>query len=576
MSSFWWGQSALDDLVEKATSELLPAGQVDLALHLEISDQIRSKKVTSKDAIRAFKQRLSHKNPNVVLATLSLVDTCVKNSGSVFVREVATRDFMEEVTHVLKTGSNQDVKSKALYLIQIWGIAAKHNPSLTYITGTYNLLQAEGYTFPPVTEKVDSILLETAIAPEWTDSDVCERCRTSFTLTNRKHHCRNCGGTFCQQCSSKNVSLPHLGINDSVRVCDGCYIKVKLAKVADKDTVSQLLGNTIAPSSSSSSLIPTYAPSTSQKTIDTNKEDDQFEIDMKKALEMSLKDSQPRSMGYIPSAATSSPVKSKSPEEEAEDADLQAAITASLADLGMSHYSQPHPTSPPAQDRNELSLTDMENIQLFSTLMQRVQSTDVSGDQHINQLYSQIGSLQPKLVYTLNETCKKHETFIQLHNKLNEAVKAYDRLIHERLSRTQRNQPSFGSMSPYANYSHPPATPLTSAQPSTLPSIYAYPTDMHASVAAPPQPMPFPVAQPHYAFPGMHHGPPSPAPPTSNYGPPSTSQPPYASQSAYPAMASSTPYPADMGHSSYSQPPPAHTQVQPSQPVVDEKPLIEL
>lgn len=95
MSSFWWGQSAFDELVgkqknrnleknslnkqtnqkkkiEKATSELLPAGQVDLALHLEISDQIRSKKITPKDAIRAFKQRLSHKNPNVVLATLSV------------------------------------------------------------------------------------------------------------------------------------------------------------------------------------------------------------------------------------------------------------------------------------------------------------------------------------------------------------------------------------------------------------------------------------------------------------------------------------------------------------------------
>lgn len=75
MSSFWWGQSAFDELVEKATSELLPAGQVDLALHLEISDQIRSKKITPKEAIRSFKQRLSHNNPNVILATLSVKKT---------------------------------------------------------------------------------------------------------------------------------------------------------------------------------------------------------------------------------------------------------------------------------------------------------------------------------------------------------------------------------------------------------------------------------------------------------------------------------------------------------------------
>lgn len=57
---------------EKATSELLPAGQVDLALHLEISDQIRSKKVNAKDAMRSLKQRLNHKNPNVVMSTLEV------------------------------------------------------------------------------------------------------------------------------------------------------------------------------------------------------------------------------------------------------------------------------------------------------------------------------------------------------------------------------------------------------------------------------------------------------------------------------------------------------------------------
>lgn len=59
-------------IIEKATSELLPAGQVDLALHLEISDQIRSKKVNAKDAMKSLKQRLGHKNPNVILATLSV------------------------------------------------------------------------------------------------------------------------------------------------------------------------------------------------------------------------------------------------------------------------------------------------------------------------------------------------------------------------------------------------------------------------------------------------------------------------------------------------------------------------
>ena len=40
------------------------------------------------------------------------------------------------------------------------------------------------------------------------DSEVvaCTSCSQAFSLTNRKHHCRNCGDIFCKDCSSKQVS----------------------------------------------------------------------------------------------------------------------------------------------------------------------------------------------------------------------------------------------------------------------------------------------------------------------------------------------------------------------------------
>ncbi|OAD76703.1 hypothetical protein PHYBLDRAFT_109142, partial [Phycomyces blakesleeanus NRRL 1555(-)] len=162
--SSWWGSNAFDDLVENATSELLPTGQDNLVLYLDISDQIRSKRVNARDAMRTLKRRLNHKNPNVVLMTINLTDTCVKNGGDPFVREIASREYMDEITRLLRSPAicNLDVKKRILTAIQTWGLAAKAKPSLSYMTDTYSLLRAEGYVFPPVTEPIDSIMLETS------------------------------------------------------------------------------------------------------------------------------------------------------------------------------------------------------------------------------------------------------------------------------------------------------------------------------------------------------------------------------------------------------------------------------
>lgn len=53
------------------------------------------------------------------------------------------------------------------------------------------------------------------------DAAQCQQCNQPFSLARRKHHCRNCGGIFCNSCSDYTMPLPSSA--KPVRVCDSCY-----------------------------------------------------------------------------------------------------------------------------------------------------------------------------------------------------------------------------------------------------------------------------------------------------------------------------------------------------------------
>lgn len=55
----------------------------------------------------------------------------------------------------------------------------------------------------------------------------CMGCKSSFSFTNRKHHCRHCGGIFCGKCSSHKVAILKLETTELMRVCDKCYTTLR-------------------------------------------------------------------------------------------------------------------------------------------------------------------------------------------------------------------------------------------------------------------------------------------------------------------------------------------------------------
>ncbi|KAF9523658.1 hypothetical protein CPB83DRAFT_910519 [Crepidotus variabilis] len=593
LGAWIWGTSQLDDAIDKATSELMPAATEDIALNLEICDQIRSKSAPAKDAMRALKRRLNHKNPNVQLLTLTLTDVCVKNGGDLFLSEVASREFMDNLVSILKVPAlNHEVKTSLLRHIQNWSIAFEGKPSLNYVNQVYKTLLNEGYKFPPKDLSVaNSAMVDTQTAPEWIDSEVCLRCRTAFSFTNRKHHCRNCGQVFDQACSSKNMPLPHFGIAQEVRVCDGCHSKLsKKAEKADK------------------------AHKHHQHSNRHKSAKELADAELQRAIELSLQEvngTSHRRPGYVPSQPSTDwyseppivdrithPTNRKPATiQEEEDPDLKAAIEASLreanapkpsAPVGLetpkveqgsynyntSNYSQsayvPTPSQPPLPSLPKIPTYDLEPLETdviltFNQTVEQVQAQggrDLSRYPAVTELYEKATGLRPKLALSLDDAGRKEEILSEMHEKLSQAVKLYDQILTQQVSQPrwrapvatgpvspgayqQQQQQSYASPSIYSQwapqqvqYQPTPEAPMTVASPPPAQPQWHQQQPVSVAYQSEPQPAQYTHPVQSSSYTQHSYAAPQSPPPPQQYQTPTPQVPSFQPQPSSPLISS--------------------------------------
>ncbi|KAJ1731828.1 ESCRT-0 subunit protein hse1, partial [Coemansia biformis] len=99
--------------------------------------------------MEVINERILHRNANVVLYTLTLVQSLVENCGQNVRQEVGSRAFTTTLTRVVNDKSvHEKVKSRVLGSIQQWAFDFRQDPTLSLMEETYTKLRAQRFHFP--------------------------------------------------------------------------------------------------------------------------------------------------------------------------------------------------------------------------------------------------------------------------------------------------------------------------------------------------------------------------------------------------------------------------------------------
>jgi growth factor-regulated tyrosine kinase substrate len=268
------------------------------------------------------------------------------------------------------------------------------------------------------------------------------------------------------------MKLGHLGIEQEVRVCDGCE-----KKLSDLSRRSNSISR------------PTINGQRATGSISMMSGRSQEELDFEQAIAMSLAESGSASQhntsgfaqanstntlpgvgyGYEPRPSQppaavpgSSDTESLMPSKqlESEDPDLAAAIRASLAEVAAAQRNQPiattssapyHASAPPTSSYSytpqqpaavpsvpsyELAMAEFDALDSFSNALAR-------NAQHIapddaNELFYRADRHRGKMMRAMQDADVKSQTLFELNQKLQRAVRLYDALLERSIGQYQR------------------------------------------------------------------------------------------------------------------------------------------
>ncbi|GAB0100241.1 TOM1-like protein 2 [Sergentomyia squamirostris] len=170
--------------IEQATDSSLASE--NWALNMEICDMINESSDAARDAMKAIRKRLQQnagKNYTVIMYTLTVLETCVKNCGRAFHVLVANKEFIQELVKLIgpKNDPPAVVQEKVLNLIQIWAETFRSQPDLNGVVLVYQELKNKGIEFPATDME--------AMAPIYTPQrSVPDGVTQATTVTNSPQH----------------------------------------------------------------------------------------------------------------------------------------------------------------------------------------------------------------------------------------------------------------------------------------------------------------------------------------------------------------------------------------------------